>query len=131
MEVNIRELLEGLEDSSVPMDDEKVVSATRIKELTRMKIEPQNRKLYSGTRRRIITFALALLLAISTRALAVVSSLGVTLSLLLFITGDHKNGSIFLLLAWLISPLGLPMIAEWLWKGLDNIRGVMWRFVFC
>ena len=79
----------------------------------------------------IITFALALLLAISTRALAVVSSLGVTLSLLLFITGDHKNGGIFLLLTWLISPLGLPMIAEWLWKGLDNIRGVMWRFVFC
>ena len=79
----------------------------------------------------IITFALALLLAISTRALAVVSSLGVTLSLLLFITGDHKNGGIFLLLAWFISPLGLPMIAEWLWKGLDNIRGVMWRFVYC
>ena len=79
----------------------------------------------------IIIFALALLLAISTRALAVVSSLGVTLSLLLFITGDHKNGGIFLLLTWLISPLGLPMIAEWLWKGLDNIRGVMWRFVFC
>lgn len=79
----------------------------------------------------IIIFVLALLLAISTRALAVVSSLGVTLSLLLFITGDHKNGGIFLLLAWLISPLGLPMIAEWLWKGLDNIRGVMWRFVYC
>ena len=79
----------------------------------------------------IIIFALALLLAISTRALAVVSSLGVTLSLLLFITGDHKNGGIFLLLAWFISPLGLPMAAEWLWKGLDNIRGVMWRFVFC
>ena len=76
-------------------------------------------------------FALALLLAISTRALAVVSSLGVTLSLLLFITGDHKNGGIFLLLTWIISPLGLPMIAEWLWKRLDNIRGVMWRFVFC
>ena len=79
----------------------------------------------------IIIFVLALLLAISTRALAIVASLGVTLSLLLFITGDHKNGSIFLLLAWFISPLGLPMIAEWLWKGLDNIRGVMWRFVFC
>lgn len=41
MEVNIRELLEGLEDSSIPMEDENVVSATRIKELTRMKIETQ------------------------------------------------------------------------------------------
>ena len=65
MEVNIRELLDGLEDSSVPMDDENVVSATRIKELTRMKMEPQNRKLYSGTRRRIITFALAAALILS------------------------------------------------------------------
>lgn len=78
-----------------------------------------------------ITFLLALFLAISTRALAIISSLGVTLSLLLFVTGDYKNGGIFLLLAWLISPIGLPLIAEWLWRGLDNVRGFMWRFVFC
>lgn len=78
-----------------------------------------------------IIFLLALILAISTRALAIISSLGVTLSLLLFATGDYKNGGIFLLLVWLISPIGLPLIAEWLWKGLDNIRGILWRFVFC
>lgn len=78
-----------------------------------------------------VTFLLALLLAISTCALAVISSLGVTLSLLLFVTGDYRNGGIFLLLAWLISPIGLPLIAEWLWRGLDNVRGMMWRIVFC
>lgn len=78
-----------------------------------------------------VTFLLALLLAISTRALAVISSLCVTLSLLLFVTGDYKNGGIFLLLAWLISPIGLPLIAEWLWRGLNNVRGMMWRIVFC
>lgn len=65
MEVNIRELLDGLEDSSVPMDDENVVSATRIKELTKMKIESRTRKSYSGARRRIITFALAAALILS------------------------------------------------------------------
>lgn len=65
MEVNIRELLEGLEDSSVPMNDENVVSATRIKEMTRMKIEPRNRKTHNGTRRRIITFALAAALIVA------------------------------------------------------------------
>ena len=65
MEVNIRELLEGLEDSSVPMDDENVVSAVRIKELTKMKIESRNRKSYSGARRHIITFALAAALILS------------------------------------------------------------------
>lgn len=78
-----------------------------------------------------IHFLLALLLALSTRVLAIISSLGITLSLLLFVTGDYRNGGIFLLLAWLISPIGLPLIAEWVWKGLDNIRGLMWRFVFC
>ena len=78
-----------------------------------------------------VTFLLALLLALSTRVLAIMSSLNVTLSLLLFVTGDYKNGGIFLLLAWLISPIGLPLIAEWLWRGLDNVRGMMWRLVFC
>lgn len=78
-----------------------------------------------------IHFLLALLLVLSTRVLAIISSLGITLSLLLFVTGDYRNGGIFLLLAWLISPIGLPLIAEWLWKGLDNIRGMMWRIVFC
>ena len=78
-----------------------------------------------------VTFLLALLLALSTRVLTIISSLGITLSLLLFVTGDYKNGGIFLLLAWLISPIGLPLIAEWLWRGLDNVRGMMWRLVFC
>ena len=78
-----------------------------------------------------IHFLLALLLVLSTRVLAIISSLGITLSLLLFVTGDYRNGGIFLLLAWLISPIGLPLIAEWLWRGLDNVRGMMWRFVFC
>ena len=78
-----------------------------------------------------IHFLLALLLVLSTRVLAIISSLGITLSLLLFVTGDCRNGGIFLLLAWLISPIGLPLIAEWLWRGLDNVRGMMWRIVFC
>ena len=65
MEVNIRELLEGLEDSSVPMEDENVVSAKRIKELTRMKIKPLKSNTHSRTRRRIITFALAAALILS------------------------------------------------------------------
>jgi hypothetical protein len=78
-----------------------------------------------------IHFLLALLLVLSTRILAIISSLGVTLSLLLFVTGDYKNGGIFLMLAWLISPIGLPLIAEWLWRGLDTPRGMLWCFVFC
>lgn len=73
---------------------------------------------------------LALLLALSVHVLAVISAIGVLLALLLFATGDHHNGGTFLLLALLISPYGLPLIAEWLWKRLADIRGIMWRFVF-
>jgi len=78
----------------------------------------------------IMLVPLALLLALSTRLLAVLSSVGILLALLLFLAGDHHNGGIFLLLAFLISPYGLPMIAEWLWKRIADVRGIMWRIVF-
>ena len=39
MEIRIHELLNGYEDSSVPMEETDVVSAMRIKVLTEMKIE--------------------------------------------------------------------------------------------
>lgn len=78
-----------------------------------------------------IVFVLALMMAVSTRLLAIVSSLLGTFALLVFITGDAKNGCMVLLLAFLVSPYGLPKAAEWLWCGLDNLRGRLWRFVFC
>ena len=73
---------------------------------------------------------MALLLALSTRVLAIISSIGILLSLLLFVTGDYKNGGIFLLLALLISPVGLPKVAEWVWKRAADVRSIMWGFVF-
>ena len=76
-------------------------------------------------------FVLALMMAVSTRLLAIASSLLGTFALLVFITGDAKNGGMVLLLAFLVSPYGLPKAAEWLWCGLDNLRGRLWRFVFC
>ena len=45
-----------------------------------------------------IVFALALMMAVSTRLLAIASSLLGTFALLVFITGDAKNGCIVLLL---------------------------------
>ena len=59
MEVNIRQLLDGLEDSSVPMEETDVVSTMRIKELTRMKLKQEKRNTTRVVRKRIITFALA------------------------------------------------------------------------
>ena len=74
MEYSIYELLNGLEDSSVPLDETNVVSATKIKELTKMKLEQENTALpprFAG-RKRLLTFALAaaLVLALSLTAYA-------------------------------------------------------------
>lgn len=77
----------------------------------------------------LITFVLALLVAVSSRLLAVLSFAFAAFAVPVFICGMDKSGCLLLVLAWLISPLGLPLIAEWLWKGLDNLRGVMLRFV--
>ena len=73
----------------------------------------------------VIIFLLALLLALSTRVLAIISSLGITLSLLLFVTGDYRNGGIFLLLAWLISPIGLCRFVNHL--GHDRKKELLWE----
>ncbi len=78
----------------------------------------------------ILLAPLALLVVLSTRLLAVISSIVVLLALLLFVSGNHKNGGIFLLLAFLISPCGLPFIAEWLWKRVADVRNLIWGFVF-
>lgn len=78
----------------------------------------------------LLLMPLALLLALSTRVLAILSSIGVTLAVLLFLSGNSQNGVVFLLLAWLISPYGLPLAAEWLWKRMADVRGILWQFVF-
>ena len=67
MEIRIHELLNGYEDSSVPMEETDVVSALRIKELTEMKIEQieTQYKPRHTARKRILTLALAAALMLS------------------------------------------------------------------
>ena len=78
----------------------------------------------------IVTFGLGLVVALSSKALAVVSFALAAFAVPVFIFGMDKSGCLLLILAWLISPLGLPLIADWLWRGLDNLRGIVIRFVF-
>ena len=72
MEIKIHSLLDGLEDSSVPMEEQNVVSAMRIKELTKMKLNGNESKTGRGLRRRALSLALAaaLVLALSVTAYA-------------------------------------------------------------
>ena len=73
MEINISKLLDGLEDSSVPMEEPDVVSAMRIKELTLMKIDQKETFPARAVKKRIITLILAavLILALGVTAYAV------------------------------------------------------------
>ena len=77
----------------------------------------------------IVTFGLGLVVALSSKALAVVSFALAAFAVPVFICGMDKSGCLLLILAWLISPLGLPLIADWLWRGLDNLRGIVMHFV--
>lgn len=47
------------------------------------------------------------------------------LALAVLVTYSVQNGLILLTLAFLVSPLGLPMIAVWLLSGLQKISGTI------
>ena len=71
MQINIRDLMENIEDSSVDMEDKNVVSSERIKELTKMKI---NQNEYGFTKKRSSKKKFVTVLI----AAAMVSALGIS-----------------------------------------------------
>lgn len=75
----------------------------------------------------IVTFVLGLMVAVSSKLLAIVSFALAAFAVPVFICGMNKSGCLLLILAWFISPLGLPLIADLLWRGLDNLRGMVMR----
>ena len=75
----------------------------------------------------IVTFVLGIVVAVSSKTLAVVSFALAAFAVPVFICGMNKSGCLLLILAWFISPLGLPLIADLLWRGLDNLRGMVMR----
>lgn len=69
MKINIRDLMENIEDSSVDLEETNVVSSERIKELTKMKINELGAAPKRKSKKTIITVLIAV---------AVVSALGIT-----------------------------------------------------
>lgn len=51
------------------------------------------------------------------------------LTLVLFIGGQTLGGIVFLVLAFLISPYGIPAIAEWLVDKLHSLNYALWGFI--
>ena len=69
MKINIRDLMENIEDSSVDLEETNVVSSERIKELTKMKINELGAAPKRKSKKTIITVLIAV---------AIVSALGIT-----------------------------------------------------
>ena len=53
----------------------------------------------------------------------------VVLSVLMFISGTTTHGIVFLTLAFLLSPYGIPAIAEWLVDKLHNLNFALRGFI--
>lgn len=70
---------------------------------------------------RLMIGLLAFVVSISTSLLSIAASFFVFMAVLMFITNSIQNGLIYLLLAFLISPIGLPALADHLLNGLDFV----------
>lgn len=69
----------------------------------------------------IIVPGLTFLFCYAATFVAIVSGIGVIISVAFFITRETLGGCVFLILSFLISPLGIPAIAEWL---IDRLNGL-------
>lgn len=70
---------------------------------------------------RLVIGLLAFAVSISTTLLSIAASFFVFMAVLMFITNSIQNGLIYLLLAFLISPIALPALADHLLNGLDFV----------
>jgi len=61
--------------------------------------------------------------------LQVVSGIGVLISIALLISGEKLGFGVFLFLSFLISPLGIPAIAEHLIDGLHSLNSSLRFFI--
>lgn len=59
----------------------------------------------------------------------IASALLSVLAVAVMITYSVKNGAILLVLAFLISPMGLPMLAVWILGKLQGVNAAMKNFI--
>lgn len=70
---------------------------------------------------RLMIAAIAFVLSISTSLLSIVASIFTLLAVVMFIIGSNGNAFALLILAALISPLGLPAVADKLLNLMDSM----------
>jgi len=77
----------------------------------------------------LVTAVCNFLLSVSSIFFGIVSALVFIGAVILFITGEPIGGIAFLVVAFLISPFGLPAVTGWLVGLLNNIGGSLRGFI--
>ena len=82
-------------------------------------------KIFLAPIRIFLTIAISVfkfLLSISSIILAIIAFVVLMVGIFFFVDGEKTDGIYALVLAWIISPWGLPMIATWLLSRLIIFR---------
>lgn len=74
---------------------------------------------------RLMILVCTVLMAISSGLLSILSSLLGMMAVLVIMTGSRQSGLMLIAIAWLLSPIGLPWIAEKLLYLLSDLCDVL------
>ena len=71
---------------------------------------------------KLLNLFLEFIIAVSSTVLGIVSALLGLLAVLVWFALSWQNGLGLLVVAWLISPLGIPLAAAWVLGGLEKLE---------
>ena len=77
----------------------------------------------------VLSLVMTFIFGIAGALLKFVCGFCVILSIVFFIAGFMPNGIFFIILAFLISPVGLPLIADLLTEGIVNLNCAFINFI--
>ena len=72
---------------------------------------------------KLLVLFLTFAMAVSSTVLGIVSALLGLLAVLTCFALSWQNGLGMLIMAWLVSPLGIPLAAAWVLGGLERLEG--------
>lgn len=77
----------------------------------------------------IVTPLLTFLFCYAKTFMEILSGIGVLVSIAIFFAGSKLGCCVFLFLSFLISPLGIPAIAEWLIDRIEDLNYSLRSFI--
>ena len=78
----------------------------------------------------VITAFFSFILSVSQVFFSIAATLVFVASVILFVSGETLGGGLYLAIAFLVSPFGLPALAEFVVRCLDSLGGALKLFIF-